>query len=130
MHNKLLYVTLCMQSYNYVHIAYGTKISFVIDSTCGDNNSSSQSSIVVQSSPVNLTCCVEDFLCTSWTISWYRNDSSDQISDQPTLTVDLTEPREAFECVANSDSFDPFCRGNPENQDVVQDVVLIRGIRK
>jgi len=105
------------------HIAYGATISILTDSICSDSNNSSQSSVVVQSSPVNLTCCVEDFLCSSWTISWYRNSSSGEISNQPTLTVNLTEPQETFKCVANSDTIDPVCYGVPG----YQDVALIQG---
>ena len=79
------------------------------NSTC--NNNTSQSSVVVYNSLVNLTCCVEEFACVEWTINWYRNGSDEEISHGRFLFMNLTEPQETFICVAeaNNPISDPVC---------------------
>ena len=79
--------------------------------TCDDD--SSQSHVVVFNLPVNLTCCIEGSLCPVWNISWYRNRniSSELLSHDKVLSVNLDERQETFRCVAEVDNDipDPVC---------------------
>ena len=80
----------------------------------------------MSNSLVNLTCCVEDFACLEWTISWYRNGSDEEISHGQVLFVNLTEPQETFICVAevNNVIHDPVCYEDPQ---YIGAVTLIQG---
>ena len=94
-------------------IASGARISIVTGSTCNYNDPS-RSFVVVSTSQVNLTCCVEGFPCPQWTARWYRNGSTEEISHGRDLSVNLSKPQETFICVAeaNNDIPDPVCYGN------------------
>ena len=101
------------------HIASGTKVSIGVGSTCDDDPP--QNSVVMSITPVTLTCCIEDFPCPQWTISWYRNSSNVVISHDQSVTVDLIEIQETFICVVRTSNDIPYplCYEEPQYQGVI-----------
>jgi len=93
-----------------------------VGSSCDIDNP--QSFAVVSSSPVTLVCCVEEFPCPEWSINWYKNGNIEEIAQNQTVNVSLTEAQETFTCVVKAENVipDPVCEAQYQGS-----ITLIQG---